>query len=33
MTLHQGVIEIAYIVLPLLAFQWLLASKIATEGR
>lgn len=33
MTLHQGVIEIAYIVLPLLALQWLLASRINTEGR
>jgi hypothetical protein len=33
MTLHQGVIEIAYIILPLLALQWLLASKIDTEGR
>ena len=33
MTLHQGVIEIAYIVLPLLALQWLLASKIKKEGR
>jgi hypothetical protein len=33
MTLHQGVIEIAYIILPLLALQWLLASKTDTEGR
>jgi hypothetical protein len=33
MTLHQGSIEIAYIVLPLLALQWLFASKIDTEGR
>lgn len=33
MTLQQGVIEIAYIVLPLLALQWLLVSKIDTEGR
>jgi hypothetical protein len=33
MTPHQGVIEIAYIVLPLLAFQWLLPSKPNAEGR
>ena len=33
MTLHQGVIEIAYIVVPLLAFQWLLPSRPDAEGR
>jgi hypothetical protein len=33
MTLHQGIIEIAYIVLPLLALQWLLASRIDTQDR
>lgn len=33
MTLHQGLIEIAWIVLPLLAFQWLLPTKPKVEGR
>lgn len=28
MSLHQGMIEIAYIVLPLLALQWLLTPEI-----
>jgi hypothetical protein len=32
MTPHQGLIEIAYIVLPLLALQWLLPSKNTYKG-
>ena len=33
MPLHQGLIEIAWIVLPLLALQWLLPSSNETEDR
>jgi hypothetical protein len=33
MTLQQAVIEIAYIVLPLLVLQWLLASRTNTRAR
>jgi hypothetical protein len=33
MTLQRGLIEIAYIVLPLLVLQWLLAPRINTRAR
>jgi hypothetical protein len=33
LTLHQGIIEVAYIVLPLLALQWLLPTKLGAKAR